>query len=92
MQLSAYDGNPRWWDWARQNADAAIRVDRKYDPTLTLIYLPHLDYGLQKWGLADVRIAREVQDLDRVTGQLIDHYRSRGARILISNQMASHSK
>ena len=28
VQLSAYDGNPRWWDWARQNADAAIRHGR----------------------------------------------------------------
>jgi Glycosyl hydrolase family 76 len=25
VQLGAYDGDPQWWDWARQNADAAIR-------------------------------------------------------------------
>src|SRR5436305_1698981 len=25
IQLGQYDGNPRWWDWARQNADAAVR-------------------------------------------------------------------
>ena len=31
-------------------ADAAIRVDRKYDPTLSLVYLPHLDYVLQRVG------------------------------------------
>ena len=67
-------------------ADAAIRVDRKFDPTLTLIYLPHLDYGLQKWGPNDSRIGGEVRDLDRVAGQLIDHYRTRGARILILSE------
>jgi len=67
-------------------AEAAIRIDRESDPTLTLIYLPHLDYGLQKWGPNDPRIAGELRDLDRVTGQLIDHYRSRGARILILSE------
>src|SRR6266436_5088646 len=67
-------------------AEAAIRVDRKYDPTLTLIYLPHLDYGLQRWGPGDPRIAAEVRDLDRVSGQLIDHFRSRGARVVILSE------
>src|SRR5688500_5399275 len=32
-------------DWI---ARAATAVDAQYDPTLTLIYLPHLDYGLQR--------------------------------------------
>src|SRR3954466_9379035 len=31
-------------------AGAAIRVDRKFDPTLTLVSLPHLDYVLQREG------------------------------------------
>src|SRR5688500_13569702 len=31
-------------------ADAAMHVYEKHSPTLTLIYLPHLDYGLQKYG------------------------------------------
>src|ERR1051325_2491104 len=67
-------------------ADAAIRVDQKFDPTLTLIYLPHLDYGLQKWGPNDPRIAGEVRDLDREVGKLVDHFRSRGARIVILSE------
>ena len=28
IQLAAYDHNPQWWDWARQNADAARRNAR----------------------------------------------------------------
>ncbi|HEV8290851.1 MAG TPA: nucleotide pyrophosphatase/phosphodiesterase family protein [Tepidisphaeraceae bacterium] len=67
-------------------ADAAIRVDNKCDPTLTLIYLPHLDYGLQRWGPNDPRIAADIADLDREAGKLIDHFRSRGARILILSE------
>ena len=31
-------------------ADASMLTDELYDPTLTLIYLPHLDYCLQKFG------------------------------------------
>src|SRR5436190_17164314 len=67
-------------------ADAAIRVDRQFNPTLTLIYLPHLDYALQKWGPSDPRIAGEVRDLDREVGKLIDHFRGQGARIVILSE------
>ncbi|MBX2851337.1 MAG: alkaline phosphatase family protein [Phycisphaeraceae bacterium] len=31
-------------------ADATMHSVEQYDPTLTLVYLPHLDYGLQKFG------------------------------------------
>ncbi|CAM9341334.1 unnamed protein product [Pylaiella littoralis] len=35
---------------SKWTANAAVQVDKEHDPTLTLIYLPHLDYGLQKYG------------------------------------------
>ncbi len=35
---------------SKWTADAAVQVDKEHDPTLTLIYLPHLDYSLQKYG------------------------------------------
>ena len=34
-------------------ANASMHVHRKLNPTLTLIYLPHLDYALQKLGPPD---------------------------------------
>ncbi len=34
-------------------AGSAIRVDEQFNPTLTLVYLPHLDYCLQKFGPFD---------------------------------------
>jgi predicted AlkP superfamily pyrophosphatase or phosphodiesterase len=67
-------------------AQAAIRVDRKFDPTLSLIYLPHLDYGLQRWGPQDPRMTGEVRELDAVVGRLIDHYSARGARIIVLSE------
>src|SRR5205823_10418180 len=61
-------------------ADAALHVDRKFDPTLTLIYLPHLDYVLQRLGPDDPAVANDLGELDSICGELIDHYSSRGAR------------
>ena len=37
-------------------ADAAKIVEQKFNPTLTLIYLPHLDYNLQRLGVRRPRI------------------------------------
>ena len=67
-------------------ADAAIRVDRKYDPTLTLVYLPHLDYCLQRIGTNLTDIERDLREVDAVCGQLLDHYGSRGARIIVLSE------
>ncbi|HEY6553336.1 MAG TPA: alkaline phosphatase family protein, partial [Vicinamibacteria bacterium] len=35
-------------------------------PTLTLVYLPHLDYNLQRLGPADARIAQDLREIDAV--------------------------
>ena len=35
---------------SRWIADAALHVRRTRSPTLTLVYLPHLDYDLQRFG------------------------------------------
>jgi predicted AlkP superfamily pyrophosphatase or phosphodiesterase len=67
-------------------ADAALAVDQKYDPTLTLIYLPHLDYCLQRVGPDLAKIGGELRELNEVCGRLIDHYAARDARIIILSE------
>ena len=67
-------------------ADAAMEVDRASNPTLSLIYLPHLDYCMQRRGPVDQDNAADLRELDSVCGQLIDYFRSRGARILILSE------
>jgi predicted AlkP superfamily pyrophosphatase or phosphodiesterase len=67
-------------------ADAAIHVDRKFNPTLTLVYLPHLDYVLQRVGPDPVKAAKDLGELDAVCGQLIDHFESRGARVIVLSE------
>ncbi len=55
-------------------AGAAIRVDERYHPTLTLVYLPHLDYCLQRRGPDPAKSETDLRQLDAVCGQLIDHF------------------
>ncbi len=67
-------------------ADAAIQVDRKFNPTLTLVYLPHLDYVLQRVGPDVVKAAKDLSELDAVCGQLIDHFEAGGARVIVLSE------
>ena len=61
-------------------ADAAMHVMATRDPTLTLVYLPHLDYGLQRLGPDDPRIAKDLGEIDAVAGDADRRGRSRAAR------------
>lgn len=67
-------------------ADASVITDKKYNPTLTLIYLPHLDYCLQKFGQDFHLIAKELGEIDRVVEQLVTHYTQAGARIMLLSE------
>lgn len=67
-------------------ADASVFTDKKYNPTLTLIYLPHLDYCLQKFGQDFNNIAKELGEIDRVVEQLVTHYTQAGARIMLLSE------
>lgn len=67
-------------------ADASVFTDKQHDPTLTLIYLPHLDYCLQKFGDDLSKIGKELKEIDTVVQQLVTHYESKGARIIILSE------
>jgi predicted AlkP superfamily pyrophosphatase or phosphodiesterase len=65
-------------------AEAAKIVDVQFDPTLSLVYLPHLDYALQKQG--PVGVEKQLGELDAVAGDLIDFYEARGARVIVLSE------
>lgn len=67
-------------------AEAAKRVHEWHDPTLTLVYLPHLDYALQQAGPDSARANEAAGELDRVAGGLIEHFRSRGVRVMVVSE------
>ena len=70
----------RWIAEATQIAHAA------YDPTLTLVYLPHLDYGLQKLGPSHPDIPSHVAAVDAVAGDLIDYFHRRDTRVIVVSE------
>ena len=67
-------------------ADASIFVDKKYNPTLNLIYLPHLDYCLQKFGVDFTKISKELGEIDRVVQQLIEHFESTQTQVILLSE------
>ena len=67
-------------------ADSARWTEERYNPTLTFVYLPHLDYCLQKFGPEPVNISTDLQDIDRVCGDLIDFYEARGAQVVVLSE------
>jgi predicted AlkP superfamily pyrophosphatase or phosphodiesterase len=69
-------------------ADAAKQVELKYNATLTLVYLPHLDYNLQRLGPGNPAALQDVAQVDAVCGDLIDFFEQRGAQVLVLSEYA----
>jgi len=67
-------------------ADASMLTDELYDPTLSLIYLPHLDYCLQKFGPDFSQIGKELNEIDDLLRKLVTFYEQRNAEIVILSE------
>jgi predicted AlkP superfamily pyrophosphatase or phosphodiesterase len=67
-------------------ADAAKQVEQQFNPTLTLIYLPHLDYNLQRIGPGAPGVAADLRQVDAVCADLIRHYEARGATVIVLSE------
>jgi predicted AlkP superfamily pyrophosphatase or phosphodiesterase len=71
---------------SRWIADAALHVRRTRAPTLTLVYLPHLDYDLQRFGPRDARVDTSLGEVDAVAGDLIADAGRDGARVIVLSE------
>jgi predicted AlkP superfamily pyrophosphatase or phosphodiesterase len=67
-------------------ANASMEVDRMHNPTLTLIYLPHLDYNLQRFGPKHSKIATDLREIDGVCKELIEFYEGQGAQVIVLSE------
>jgi predicted AlkP superfamily pyrophosphatase or phosphodiesterase len=67
-------------------AASAKWVEEKHSPTLSLVYLPHLDYPLQKDGPSAPNIPEELQKIDKLATDLIHYYESRNIRVLVLSE------
>jgi predicted AlkP superfamily pyrophosphatase or phosphodiesterase len=71
---------------SRWIANAALHVRRSRTPTLTLVYLPHLDYDLQRFGPQHARIEKSLAEIDAVVGDLIADSERDGARVVVLSE------
>jgi predicted AlkP superfamily pyrophosphatase or phosphodiesterase len=67
-------------------ASAAAEVIRTKRPTLTLVYLPHLDYDLQRLGPRHPDIPARVREADAEAGRVADAGRSIGAEVIVLSE------
>jgi predicted AlkP superfamily pyrophosphatase or phosphodiesterase len=72
-------------DWI---AASARWIEKKFSPTLNLVYLPHLDYGLQRFGPApeDARVAAELAVADEIAGTLAEFFQERGVEVVVLSE------
>jgi predicted AlkP superfamily pyrophosphatase or phosphodiesterase len=66
----------------------ALHVRETRKPSLTLVYLPHLDYNLQRLGPQHPDIAGDLRAIDEVSGTLIDQADREGAATIVLSEYA----
>ncbi|HJZ57269.1 MAG TPA: alkaline phosphatase family protein [Gemmataceae bacterium] len=67
-------------------AAAAGWTLREFKPTLTLVYLPHLDYDPQRFGPSGRDMAKCVKELDDACEPLLDAAKALGAQVWVVSE------
>jgi len=66
-------------------ANAAVELDT-HNAQLTLVYLPHLDYVLQREGPSGLTVPAHVRELDAVIGQMLERLSSTVTRVIVLSE------
>jgi predicted AlkP superfamily pyrophosphatase or phosphodiesterase len=67
-------------------AASAKWIEEKCWPSLSLVYLPHLDYDLQRFGLEMEKIHKALGEIDSVVGDLITFYETRNVKVILLSE------
>ncbi len=67
-------------------ADAAIHVLEKKQADLGIVYLPHLDYALQKYGPDHAEAASALKEIDTLCGHLLDYAAAENFRVVVLSE------
>ena len=67
-------------------ADATMKTDELHNPTMTFVYLPHLDYNLQRHGLNFDIISKDLNEIDAVVKQLVTYYQKQNTSIVLLSE------
>ena len=73
-------------DSSKWIADSAKWVEATHSPTLSLVYLPHLDYNLQRLGPSHPDIAMDLEEIDAVVGDLIAYFEARAIQVILLSE------
>lgn len=71
---------------SRWIAESAKMTTREFDPTLSLVYLPHLDYNIQRIGPEDPEIKKDLEEIDSLCKDLVSFYEERGTRVIMLSE------
>ena len=71
---------------SRWIAASARWIEEKHSPTLSLVYLPHLDYNLQRLGPGHLSTAWNLGEIDNIIGELLDFFQARGVEVMILSE------
>jgi predicted AlkP superfamily pyrophosphatase or phosphodiesterase len=67
-------------------AESAKWIERKHSPTLSLVYLPHLDYNLQRLGPNHPEVPADLRRIDAIVGDLLDFFAQRGVQPIVLSE------
>jgi predicted AlkP superfamily pyrophosphatase or phosphodiesterase len=70
---------------SRWIAESAKWIENKYQPTLSLIYLPHLDYNLQRYGPSPAT-THDLRAIDAIVGDLIDFFAKQSVQVILHSE------
>jgi predicted AlkP superfamily pyrophosphatase or phosphodiesterase len=79
---------PSFWgpragiDSSKWIAASAKWIEKREEPTLNLVYLPHLDYSLQKYGPGAPEVEPELHAIDEVLADLIPFLEKRDVEVV----------
>lgn len=73
---------------SRWITDAALYVMQEKRPTLSLVYLPHLDYNLQRLGpdLKSPQLQADLRAVDGLCGELLDAAKAHDMRVMVVSE------
>lgn len=71
---------------SRWIAESAKWFEDKFSPDLNLVYLPHLDYNLQRLGPENAAISIDLREIDDVVRDLVEHLEKRGVRVILLSE------
>jgi predicted AlkP superfamily pyrophosphatase or phosphodiesterase len=67
-------------------AQSAKWIEERFQPTLSLVYLPHLDYNFQRLGPEHPAIIEDLKRIDVLAEDLISYFHTRGVAVIVLSE------